>query len=134
MPISKSQSRRIFLKQTDLSLLAFASMPSWLTAAECMHGMIIMSPRRASANFKPDVELERYCQNTGTQVLVGRKTRVQKYSAKLLQEPEFTITEIPGSYLGEPVIRLQKGQKFRIHLKNQLNEDTQPLARFACSG
>ena len=42
---------------------------------------------------------------------------------KLLHGPEQTVTEIPGSYLG-PVIRLQKGQKVRIHLHNQLDEDT----------
>ena len=123
MPIPTYQSRRHFLKQTGIGLLAFASMPGWLNAAEGMHGMPVLPPRRASANFKPDVELELYCKNADVPVLAGKATRVQKYSAKLLHEPGQTVTEIPGSYLG-PVIRLQKGQKVRIHLHNQLNEDT----------
>jgi FtsP/CotA-like multicopper oxidase with cupredoxin domain len=123
MPISIFQSRRRFLKQTSIGLLSFASLPSWLTAAEGLHGMPMVPPRRASANFKPDVELELSCQNADAQILVGRKTRVQQYSAKLLHGPEQTLAEMPSSYLG-PAIRLQKGQKVRIHLRNQLNEDT----------
>lgn len=123
MAISSVKSRRQFLKQTGLGLLATATFPGWLTAAETMHGMPMLPPRKANPNFKPDVELELYCQNTEVQVLVGQKTRVQRYSAKLLSGPQTTITELPGSYLG-PVIRLQKGQKVRIHLVNQLSEET----------
>jgi FtsP/CotA-like multicopper oxidase with cupredoxin domain len=123
MPISKLKSRRRFLKQTGIGLLAFSSMPGWLSAVEGMHGMPLMPPRRASANFKPDVELDLFCQNSEVPILVGQKTRVQQYSAKLLHGPEQTLAGIPGSFLG-PTIRLQKGQKVRIHLHNQLNEDT----------
>ncbi len=123
MSVSKFQSRRRFLKQSSIGLLAFAGIPGWLTAAETMHGMPLLQPRKASANFKPDVELELYCQNTEAQILAGRLTRVQQYTAKLLHGPGQSVAEIPGSYLG-PVIRLHKGQKVRIHLHNQLNEDT----------
>lgn len=123
MSTSIVQSRRHFLKQTSIGLLAFAGMPSWIKAAEGMHGMPILPPRKASANFKPDVEFELFCQNAEVPVLAGKTTRVQKYSAKLLHGPEQSVTEIPSSYLG-PVIRLQKGQKVRIHLHNQLDEDT----------
>jgi FtsP/CotA-like multicopper oxidase with cupredoxin domain len=123
MAISLVKSRRQFLKQTGLGLLATATFPHWLTAAETMHGMPMIPPRKANPNFKPDVEFELYCQNAEVQVLVGQKTRVQRYSAKLLNGPKSTITELPGSFLG-PVIRLQKGQKVRIHLVNQLSEET----------
>jgi FtsP/CotA-like multicopper oxidase with cupredoxin domain len=123
MPISNKQSRRLFLKQSGIGLLSLAGLPHWLEAAETMHGMTRLAPRRATQNFKPDVELELFCQNTDVPVLAGNTTRVQKYTAKLLRGPEQSITEIPGSYLG-PVIRLQKGQKVRIHLHNQLDEDT----------
>jgi FtsP/CotA-like multicopper oxidase with cupredoxin domain len=123
MNISRLQSRRHFLKHSSIGLLAIYTVPSWLKAAETMHGMTLMPPRKASPNFKPDIELELYCQNAEAQILVGRKTQVQQYTAKLLQGPEHSVTEIPGSYLG-PVIRLQKGQKVRIHLFNQLNEET----------
>lgn len=123
MSISKFQSRRRFLKQTSVGFLALASLPGWLAAAETMHGMPMLPPRQASPGFKPDVEFELFCQDVDVAVLAGQKTRVQKYSAKLLQGPEQTLTEIPGSFLG-PVIRLQKGQKVRVHLHNQLSEDT----------
>lgn len=123
MSISKVQSRRRFLKHTAFGLLSFAGMPTWLSAAEGMHGMPLLPPRQASKNFKPDVEFELLCQNVDVPILVGKKTRVQKYSAKLLSGPENSITDIPNSFLG-PVIRLHKGQKVRIHLLNQLNEET----------
>jgi FtsP/CotA-like multicopper oxidase with cupredoxin domain len=123
MSISRFHSRRHFIKQSSIGLLALASLPQWLTAAETMHGMPMVQPRKASVNFKPDVELELYCQNAEAQVLVGRKTRVQQYTAKLLHGPEHSVTEISGSYLG-PIIRLQKGQKVRIYLRNRLDEDT----------
>ena len=123
MSTSKFQSRRRFLKQTGIGLLAFASAPNWLLAAEGLHGMPVLPPRKASANFKPDVELELICQNADVPILAGKTTRVQKYSAKLLSGPQQTVSELPGSFLG-PTIRLQQGQKVRIHLHNLLDEDT----------
>lgn len=119
----KIQSRRRFLKQSALGVIGLSSMPAWLQAAMEMHGMQALPPRKVSANFKPDVEFELVCQNVEIPVLAGKKTWVQKYSAKLINGPEQTITDIPNSFLG-PVIRLHKGQKVRIHLLNQLDEDT----------
>jgi FtsP/CotA-like multicopper oxidase with cupredoxin domain len=119
----KIQSRRHFLKQAGIGLWALASLPDWLRAAETMHGMPAMTPRKATANFKPDVELELFCQNTVMQILEGKKTAVQRYTAKLVHGPEQSLTQLANSYLG-PVIRLQTGQKVRIHLINQLPEPT----------
>jgi len=125
-------SRRRFLRDSSLGLLAFAGAPSVLRAMEGMgsmggmggmQAMPKMTPNRASANFKPDVELALFCKSTSVSILPGEQTRVQQYSAKLLQGPPDTLTEIKGSYLG-PIIRLQKGQKVRIHLHNQLAEPT----------
>ncbi len=123
MPSSKSISRRHFIKQTGFGLLAFTGIPSWLNAMEGLHGMPILPPRKASSTFKPDVELDLVCQNADVPILAGKTTRVRKYSAKLRYGPKQTLTEMPSPYLG-PVIRLQKGQKVRIHLHNQLSEDT----------
>ena len=123
MSLSQFKSRRRFLMQTGIGIFALANLPDWLKAAETMHGMPMLPARKANPNFKPDVEIELLCQNTEVQILVGKKTRVQKYSANLLKGPEQTITEIPGSFLG-PVIRFQTGQKIRIHLINQLSEET----------
>ncbi len=123
MPNLKNHSRRRFFAQSSLGLLAFAGMPGLLRAMEGMGSMPNISPNQASPNFKPDVELDLFCQTGSVSILPGQATRVQQYSAKLLQGPQDTLTEIPGSYLG-PLLRLQKGQKVRIHLHNGLSEPT----------
>jgi FtsP/CotA-like multicopper oxidase with cupredoxin domain len=122
----KNYSRRRFLTQSSMGLLAFAGMPGLLRAMEGMeglHGMPKMAPNKASPNFKPDVELDLFCRSNSMSILPGQPTRAQQYTARLLQGPKETLTELPGSYLG-PLIRLQKGQKVRIHLHNELSEVT----------
>ena len=116
-------TRRRFLQQCGLGVLGYIGLPAWLAAEEGMLRIPTSLPRRASPNFKPDVELDLYCKNADVSILAGKTTRVRHYSAKLRSGPEHTLTELPGSYLG-PIIRLQKGQKVRIHLHNQLSEDT----------
>ncbi|MFZ2726755.1 MAG: multicopper oxidase domain-containing protein [Methylococcaceae bacterium] len=112
-------SRRQFL-MSSLGLLALAGLPQ---LASAMQGMSKLSPNKASANFKPDVELELWCKYNSVAILKGQATQLMQYSALLLKGPENTITEIAGSYLG-PIIRLYKGQKVRIHLHNALSEPT----------
>jgi FtsP/CotA-like multicopper oxidase with cupredoxin domain len=124
----KNLSRRRFLTQSGLGLMAFASMPGFLRAMEGMqglHGMPKLTPNKASPNFKADVEFDLICQSASVSILPGQKTLVQQYAVPLksLKGPEGTITEIAGSYLG-PLINLQKGQKVRIHLHNKLAEPT----------
>ncbi|MDD1608724.1 MAG: multicopper oxidase domain-containing protein [Methylococcaceae bacterium] len=121
--MSTHYSRRRFLTHSSMGLLAFAGLPRVLQAMEGMHGMPKMTPNKASPNFKPDVEIELFCKPNWVAILQGKKTWVQQYSARLLQGPKDTITEIAGSYLG-PIIRLKKGQKVRIHLHNELIQPT----------
>jgi len=118
-----NNSRRRFLGQSGLGLLALAGMPGVLRAMEGMSAMPKLAPRTASANFKPDVELELYCKPADIAILQGNKTRVMQYTARLLQGPKHSLTEIPGSYLG-PIFRFYQGQKVRIHLFNSLSEPT----------
>ena len=121
--MSTHYSRRRFLTQSSLGLLAFAGLPRVLQAMEGMHGMPKIAPNKASPNFKPDVEIELFCKPNWVNILQGKKTWVQQYSARLLQGPKESVTEIAGSYLG-PIIRLKKGQKVRIHLHNELIQPT----------
>ncbi len=109
-------SRRRFLQLTGWGLLATASAPAWVRAME-------MTPatNKANPNFKPDVELELFARPDRLSILPGQPTQVYRYTAKLLNGPKETLTELPGSYLG-PLIRLQKGQKVRILFHNQLPE------------
>ena len=122
----KNLSRRRFLTQSGLGLMAFAGMPGFLRAMEGMQGMQAMpklAPNKANPKFKPDVEFELSCESSSQAILPGQKTQVQRYTAKLLNGPKDTITEIKESYLG-PLINLQKGQKVRVHLLNKLAEPT----------
>ncbi|MGR8997579.1 MAG: multicopper oxidase family protein [Gammaproteobacteria bacterium] len=122
----KSYSRRRFLAQSGLGLIAFAGMPGFLRAMEGMqglHGMPKLTPNKASPNFKPDVEFDLFCRPSSVSILPGQQTRVQQYAALLKKGPKETIVDIPGSYLG-PLIHLQKGQKVRVNLHNKLTEPT----------
>jgi len=106
--------RRKFLQYSGLGLAALG-LPGWLHAMEKKH------PNVASADFHPDVELELFARPAAVGVLPGTLTNTQKYFGKLLKGPANTLAEIPGSYLG-PVLRFQKGQKVRIHFRNELDE------------
>jgi len=123
MKDSTNYSRRRFFAQAGAGLLAWASLPSWLQAMEGMGDMPKMAARKASPNFHADVEIDLICKPSSVSILPGQSTKVQQYVAKLVKGPSDTLTELPGSYLG-PVMRFQKGQKIRINLHNQLNEET----------
>ena len=96
-------------------------------AALAMHGgaggMKRNAPNWASPNFYPDVDMELTCQPGEARILEGQMTSVWRYAANLLKGPENTLTTLPDSYLG-PVMRLRKGQKIRIRLRNGLPEPT----------
>lgn len=118
-----NRSRRRFLAQTGLGVLAYAGLPGWLRAMEGMGDMPKMAPNKASPDFKPDVELELICRQGSVGILPGQTTRVQQYIGRLMSGPENSLTVLPGSYLG-PLMRFQTGQKIRIHLRNELDEPT----------
>ncbi len=117
--------RRRLLQYSGLGLLTLSGFTGWLRAmeSEAMPSLPKMAPNRASPGFKPDVEIELSCRPGSLSILPGAATRVQQYAAHLIKGPENTLTNLPASYLG-PVMRLQKGQKIRIHLRNELDEPT----------
>ncbi|MCF8007877.1 MAG: multicopper oxidase domain-containing protein, partial [Methylovulum sp.] len=112
-------SRRRFLNQASLGLLAFSSAPSWLNAMQGMSASPTLPPNKATPNFKPDIELDLICRLNQIAILPGQTTRVQQYIGVLIKGPKNTLIEIPGSYLG-PIINLYKGQRVRINLHNRL--------------
>ena len=107
---NKNYSRRRFLTQSSLGLIAFAGLPGFIQAMEGMHGMPKLTPNKASASFKAEVEFDLFCRSGSVSILPGQQTQVQQYSALLKKGPKDTIIDIAGSYLG-PIINLQKGQK-----------------------
>lgn len=114
------RSRRRFVLQSGLGLLAAASVPAW---AMQMQGMAKQAPNRASPSFNPDVEIDLSAQYGTVSIRPGPSTQVMQYTAKLVKGPQGTVAEIPGSYLG-PIIRLHKGQKVRINFYSKLSEPT----------
>ncbi|MDF9393130.1 MULTISPECIES: multicopper oxidase family protein [Methylococcus] len=122
MPSSIHLSRRRFLRHTSLGLFAFAGVPAWAQAMT-MAGGPKLSPNKASPAFQPDVEIELAARQSAVSILPGQPTRVLQYAGRLMKGPEDTLTQLPGSYLG-PLMRLHKGQKVRIHFRNELSEPT----------
>jgi len=107
MTQSKQLSRRDFLKY------------SAATAAIMLTGPKLW----AATSFKPDIEIKLVASRGKVAIFSGEKTAVSTYTGELLKGPASTLQHIKGSYLG-PVIRVQEGQKIRIHFVNNLNEES----------
>ena len=80
------RGRRRFLEHSALGLLGLATAPSWLRA------MDMPSTRSSGGNppnplFKPDVELELIAREEAVSILEGAKTRVLRYTARLITGP-----------------------------------------------
>jgi FtsP/CotA-like multicopper oxidase with cupredoxin domain len=71
--------------------------------------------------FTPDVELALSAVPADIPILSGQPTRVWQYQGEVLGGNPNALLTIPNSYLG-PIIRVQRGQKVRIHFTNQLSE------------
>ena len=135
-----NQSRRRFLGQSGLGLVALTTLPSISNAMESM-GMGRMgmggmhnsmgsevnypklTPNKSNPNFHPDVELDLVCKPIEISILKGAPTKVLHYQATLIKGPKDSVVDIPHSYLGS-MIRLQKGQKVRINFHNALSQSS----------
>ncbi len=87
--------------------------------------MLLMGPTlwAASPKFIPDVEIKLTASNGLAAILPGKKTSVSHYKAQLIKGPSSSLQTIAGSYLG-PIIRVNKGQKVRVHFENKLTEES----------
>ncbi|WP_442498720.1 multicopper oxidase family protein [Methylobacter sp. sgz302048] len=114
MPSMINIQRRRLLKFTGLTAAMAAAYP-FLSYAEGMIGM----GNQASSDFDPDVEIELKQEVVDIPIFRGSETRVWKVFGKVLRGPETAIVNHAESYIA-PTIQLQKGQKVRIILKNNL--------------
>lgn len=80
------------------------------------------SAPQSNPAFVPNVELELTAQPARHEVLSGTPTGTWSYKGKMLKGRAGTL-EDSGSYLG-PTIRLRKGDKVRVHFRNELPETT----------
>jgi suppressor of ftsI len=99
-----------------LATAALATFPGLINAKTMKVG------RHASLDFNPDVEISLTGEVRYTPIFSGPETRVWKVIGKVLKGDKNAITN-EDSYLA-PTIRLHKGQKVRIYLKNELPSAT----------
>lgn len=105
--------RRKLLQYAGITAVTVAAYPELLLARSSGKG------NKASANFHPDVEIELTQEVTQIPIFSGPGTRVWKIYGKVLKGPGNTVKNLSDTYLA-PTIHLQKGQKVRIYLKNNL--------------
>ncbi|MFM1770006.1 MAG: hypothetical protein RJA22_2535 [Verrucomicrobiota bacterium] len=70
---------------------------------------------------EPDVELDLIAAPGEATLTRGQATRVWRFTGKVRRGPAEAIQSLPDSYLG-PVLRLRRGQRVRIHFRNDLGE------------
>jgi FtsP/CotA-like multicopper oxidase with cupredoxin domain len=108
-----NKNRRHFLQYAGMTAVAAASYPSIINAAN--FGAV----NKPSVNFHPDVEIELKQEVINIPIFDGPKTKVWKVFGKVLKGAVNVVTNLPNTYLA-PTLNLQKGQKVRIYLNNNL--------------
>jgi FtsP/CotA-like multicopper oxidase with cupredoxin domain len=101
-------------------------------SAAAISGRRLMRPLQALASsgtapqntpaFAPNVEIQLTAQPAQHEIVSGALTDTWSYTGRLLKGRPGTL-ESSGSYLG-PTIRLQRGDKVRIHFRNEVPEKT----------
>lgn len=109
--------RRHLLKLAGVSAAALATFPGLLNAKAMRVGS------HASLDFNPDVEIRLTGEVKSVSIFDGPQTRVWKVTGEVLKGDKSVIINDEQTYLA-PTIRLHKGQKVRIYLKNELPSAT----------
>ena len=81
----------------------------------------MFSQDAAAPSFEPDVEISLTAAPGEVNIFPDSKTSVWRYKGEVLRGSADVLESIPGSYLG-PTLHLQKGQRVRVHFKNELPE------------
>ena len=77
----------------------------------------------ALAQDAADLAFRLTAQHTALPLLPGSPTPVLTYAADMLAGDPAAMAVVPGSYLG-PVVRARRGDRLRVHLRNELDEPT----------
>lgn len=112
--------RRKLLKIAGVSAAATAALS---TFPSLLNAKTIRVGSHPSLDFNPDVEINLTGEVTYVPIFSGPRTRVWKVTGSVLKGDKSVITNDELSYLA-PTIRLHKGQKVRIYLKNELPSST----------
>jgi len=109
-------NRRKFLQSTVIGSAALLGGSSLLWSVRCEG-----NDQPVRSDFEPDIEIELTARPTKVSILPGQATRVWSYQAQLLNGPKDVVQNLDDTYLG-PIFRLQRGQKVRVHFRNEINE------------
>lgn len=130
MTLNKKINRRGFLQVATAgiatSFLAGCRAPIRATVNSRAVGAAIPAADSAetpllSGDFQPDVEMILRAKQGTIAMRPGAPTNVWTIAGELMQGDPSVLQSLPESYLG-PTLRLQKGQKVRIHFANELPE------------
>jgi FtsP/CotA-like multicopper oxidase with cupredoxin domain len=116
-------NRRDFLSYAGagVGLLAAGGLAGGLTG--CAPNAASGSPDATGEAPEPDIEFDLYAEPGEAQILPGQPTQVWRYRGEVVSGSEEALVPLPETYLG-PILRLQRGQRVRIHLHNNLDEPT----------
>ncbi len=115
MKLTDNITRREFLRSAgmgSLMLLASITVPSRIFSQNSL---------TEKKTPEPDIEIALRSVEKSIPILPGRSTPVWSYEGDVLKGDGGTLQNIKNSYLG-PIIRVQKGQRVRIHYTNYINE------------
>ncbi|GJQ64406.1 MAG: multicopper oxidase domain-containing protein [Melioribacteraceae bacterium] len=79
--------------------------------------------READPSFIPDIEFELTAHPSEVSILPGAKTKVWKYSGKIINGRKDALQTLDDNYLG-PIFRVKTGEKIRVRFKSELDEIT----------
>ena len=77
--------------------------------------------READPSFIPDIEFELTAHRSDVSILPGAKTKVWKYSGKVISGRKDALQTLDDNYLG-PIFRVKTGDKIRVRFKSELDE------------
>ena len=106
-------------RRTALQLLGVSPVVGLARAV----GLLPVEPllAQSASSPSPDVELTLTAAPAEVNLAAGAPTRVWRYTGQVVRGNAATLQNLEGSYLG-PTIRLRRGQRVRIHFRNQLGE------------
>lgn len=76
-----------------------------------------------AANLTPDLAVDLTAGPTKLAIFSGTETSVWRYQASVREGNPESVQELSDSYLG-PILRVKKGQRIRVRLKNDLSDPT----------
>lgn len=111
--------RRDFLKYAGTGSLLLAANPLSLLRSNTTGKL----GSTGSSDFEPDIEVALRATPGEVPILPGQPTRVWQFHSEVLKGDPGSLQTLENTYLG-PVFRVRKGQKIRVHFRNEIPEES----------